>query len=364
MHKRPVHGGTSWEIVDGRVEELRRIVPADVCDAWYPPATEVIEGLRAALGYVQYAPETWGDGLREFVAKHYGLEEESVFVDAGSSPLIHRILESIGANKGNMVLVSPTYSEYRAILERCKIEIRTDSLRLDEQLRVDVDRLLTLVDDQTAAIVICNPNNPTGSAISREDIKRLIQSLPEKVSVIVDEVYSDYTPECSMLRETQTYSSLCVIRSFSKTHALAGLRAGFAAIGSNNRAIFDNAEELPWRISLFSDVGVRLALQHEQYMRDRIDETKNLREELRRDVAMLDSFEPFSSETNFFLIRITDSRLTAQDTARRLKESGILIKEVERLADSPSSEFIRVTTRSKDENYRIVQALRSLTMRT
>lgn len=364
MHKRPIHGGTSWEIVDGRVEELRRIIPADVCDAWYPPASEVIEGLRAALSYVQYAPETWGDSLREFVAEHYGLEEGSVFVDAGSSPLIHRILERVGARKGNVVLVSPTYSEYRAILEQCEVEIRTDYLRLDERLRIDVDRLLTLVDNHTSAIVICNPNNPTGSAISQEEILRLIHSVPESVSIIVDEVYTEYTPECSVLRDTGTCPSLCVIRSFSKTHALAGLRAGFAAIGLNNRSVFTEVEELPWRISLLSDIGVRLALHHEQYMRHRIDETKKLREAFRKNVAMIGSFEPFSSETNFFLIRIVDSSLTAAQTVRALKESGILIKEVERLADSPESEFIRITTRSQNENDRVVLALRSVAMRS
>jgi histidinol-phosphate/aromatic aminotransferase/cobyric acid decarboxylase-like protein len=359
MHKRPLHGGSSWEIVHGHVEELTRVVTADVCDAWYAPAPEVIEGLKGALKYVQYAPETWGEGLSEFIGNHYGLPSESVFVDAGSSPLIHRVLTNLGARGGNVILLSPTYSEYRGLLEQCKIEIRFDNLRLDQKLRVDVDRLLGLIDEKTTAVVLCNPNNPTGSVIPRAEMLRLVQSVPERVSIIIDEVYIEYTPECSVLKDILTYPSLCVIRSFSKGHALAGLRAGFAAAGAAHRGAFHEFDELPWRISLLSDVGVRLALQHETYMRQRIDETIVLRDKLRKMVSAINEYDPFSSDTNFFLVRINDPELTPDSVVRRLKKKRVLIKEVESFRDSQPSRFIRVTTRSEDENDRIVSALES-----
>jgi histidinol-phosphate/aromatic aminotransferase/cobyric acid decarboxylase-like protein len=359
MANRPIHGGSSWEVVHGRVSELNQLVTADVCDAWYPPAPEVIDGLREALNYIHYAPETWGDELRSVVANHYSLPFESVFVDAGSSPLIHRLLTNVAKRDGNVVLVSPSYSEYQAILERFQTEIRFDALRLDQGLRVDVDRLLTTVDKNTTAVVLCNPNNPTGGVVSRSEILRLAESVPEHVSIIIDEVYVEYTPHASVLQDVVTHPSLCVIRSFSKTHALAGLRAGFAATGAVRREAFE-FDELPWRIGLLSDVAVRLSLQHESYIRSRIDETRLMRDDLQKRISAIDGYQAFESQTNFFMVHLANVKLSPALIAQELKTRGVLVKEVQSFPGSQPSQFVRVTTRSVPENDRLVEAFKSV----
>src|SRR5579885_190785 len=118
MSNRPLHGGAAWDLVRDQIQDLKTIVPADVADAWYPPAPEVVDGLHAALAYIQWAPATWADGLSNYLPAHYGLPPESILVDAGSSPLIDRIMASVIEPNKEVVLVSPTYAEYLAVAER------------------------------------------------------------------------------------------------------------------------------------------------------------------------------------------------------------------------------------------------------
>jgi histidinol-phosphate aminotransferase len=360
MYNRPTHGGSAWTIVSGDLEGLKNVVAADVADAWYPPAPEVTEGLREALKYIQWAPDTWGDGLRDYIAAHYQLPNDAIVVDAGSSPLIYRAISAVLDYGDDVIQISPTYSEYEAIAEHNGAQVRQLCLLPEEGFRCDVDRLLSKVDGKTKAVVLCNPNNPTGRALPREDILRLVRALPEQVALIVDEVYIDYAPDCSVLPDVVTSPSLCVIRSFSKSHALAGLRVGFAAAGEAIGRALRKAGEVPWRVSLLADVGARLALRHHGYVKDRIAETIRLREDLRRALALLEGLRPLPSQTNFFLVRLREGGLSSQDLAHRLREEGVLIKAVAPWLRDSDSGFIRITTKSPEDNKRTFDAMKKV----
>lgn len=360
MENRPVHGGAVWSIVDDDIKNLGNFVAADVADAWYPPAPDVIKNLHEALKYVQWAPDTWGDRLREEIASHLTMSHDAVVVDAGSSPLIERMLRAVLKPKDSIIIVAPTYSEYEAIAVRCGADVSRLPLLPAMGLRCEVDQLLSLLDGTTRAVVLCNPNNPTGQAIARKDLVRLAESLPDRVALLVDEVYGDYAPDCSVLRDAATHPFLAVIRSFSKTHALAGLRVGFATVGYEMVRILRMAGEVPWRVSLLADIAARRALKNFEYVQERIAETVMLRDDLQKGVSLIKGCQVVPSQTNFFLVQIRGTGLQTQHLANLLKAKGILIKAVAPWLGEEDSGFIRITTRSANDNYRTLEALQSV----
>ncbi len=330
-----VHGGALWQPNIRASSDYDSIVAADVNDAWYPPAPRVLEAIAEWTPRIHHSPDTSGLALSEAIARHYSIPCEAIRLGAGSSDLLHHIISSC-LNAGDEVMtLDPTYAEYARVAGLCGAVVSRQ------------------ISSSTRMMVLCNPNNPTGSVLSRAEILRMIEDAPASCFVLVDEAYIDFAPEESMLRDAAEIENLAVVRTFSKAYAMAGLRVGYAALGERIRTRSDQRGRPPWPVGLLGLRAAEVALKESCYVRQRVIETIALKNSLVTQLGV----PVLPSVTHYFLIDLQTARLGAKELLGRLAEQGIFLRNLCGFTHRDLDRFVRITTQNAAGNTRIALAL-------
>ncbi len=192
------------------------------------PSPLAIEGAMAGLqeGY-RYA---LGGLLTPLLADYHGLEKDWILMGTGSTELQRLAPATHLKEGGNVVSSSETWAGGLRVAEHMGIEVRRVGLIEEKDFAYDIDGLLSAVDDKTQMFIMVSPNNPTGTSLSYQQLKRIADALPAKVLLVIDEAYADYLPDnwgtgIDLLKAG--YKNVLVTRTFSKAHGMAGLRSGY-----------------------------------------------------------------------------------------------------------------------------------------
>ncbi len=165
--------------------------------------------------------------LRSLLARHHGIDEEWILVGTGSGELLKLAPLVVARDGGNIVSPLETFRTTPSFAEKLGAEVRWKKLRPDASY--DLDALLAAVDDETKIFYIVQPNNPTGTSLSSDDLRKIADALPKDVLFVVDEAYIHFMENgasgIELLEEGRT--NVLVTRTFSKAYALAGLRIGY-----------------------------------------------------------------------------------------------------------------------------------------
>jgi histidinol-phosphate/aromatic aminotransferase/cobyric acid decarboxylase-like protein len=348
------HGGASFAAIGEdltHLERARAVITADVLDAWFDPAPEVLELLREHLVFLlKSSPPSHAEGFVGEVAMRRGLPPGSVLPGAGSSSLLFACLPRLLEAGRPVMVLEPMYSEYEHIagtLMKCPL-VRLP-LREEDAFAVRTEELIELVRrERPQAVLLVNPNNPTGRCWPKEEALELLRTAGEETLVVVDETYLEFAGDgLSLEAEAARRRNLVVVKSMSKVYALSGARVGYMVMHP------DLAAEMgkwlpPWPVGLLAQAAAMEALRHPEYYRGKYEETRALREEFRQ---ALRKHHPVLSCTNFFLIR-PDS---VADMAARLRSKKIYVREF--LSGVLAGKYLRITVRSREENRRIIEAM-------
>jgi histidinol-phosphate aminotransferase len=191
-----------------------------------PAARAVINGTIA--GACRY-PDEDIDRLIELLARTEGFSADHIVEGTGSGELLRALGLLHGRNGGEIIAAQPTYLELAEYAQHAGGVLKF--VAVDKQLNHDLTAMRAAVSERTRAIYICNPNNPTGTAVSAASIRSFVQSLPESVTTIVDEAYLDFVDDKDVRTVTDLVSAgkrVVVLRTFSKIHGMAGVRCGYA----------------------------------------------------------------------------------------------------------------------------------------
>jgi len=355
MRVQAYHGGASFEAIGVDLAHLERageVITADVLDAWFDPAPEVLNTLREHLAFLlKSSPPSHAEGFVQELAVRRGIPAESVLPGAGSSSLLFACLPRLLEPGRAVAVLDPMYSEYEHIagaLLGCPI-LRL-ALREEDGFAVRTEALVDLVrTQQPQAVLLVNPNNPTGRCWPREEALEFLAAIDPETWVVVDETYLEFAGEgLSLEAEAARRQRLAVVKSMSKVYALSGARVGYMVAHPSV------AEELarwlpPWPVGLLSQAAAIEALRRPGYYRGRYKETRLLRDEFR---AALQTLNPLLSCTNYFLIQPPDPA----GVASRLRERKIFVREF--FQGVLTGRYLRITVRSKEENMRMIEAMR------
>jgi histidinol-phosphate aminotransferase len=203
----------------------------------YGPSTKVLRQVAGTLASMNRYH--WDDSFKliQALAEYHGLAEPQITIGAGSTELLDLLAAKTFLEKGNVVLGDPSYDYWLEPWIKQGLAIKRILLTQDKQL--DTAAMFRAVDANTRLVYICNPNNPTGTLLSVAAIQDLLQLLPQKVVVAVDEAYIDYTNQPSMVQMINQFPNLVVLRTFSKIDGLAGARVGYAVMQEPLRQILD-----------------------------------------------------------------------------------------------------------------------------
>ncbi len=285
--------------------------------------------------------------VKKALADFYGVDVKNVYASAGSSPLI----ETIGCaflNPGDEVLMCPTFA---AFIDMAQIRMATPVIvPLKEDMTYDLDGLYDAITDKTKIIIVCNPNNPTGTYVGKEKLIEFIKKVPDNILVLVDEAYLEFATaeDCVSMYPLVTEmpdKPIIVLKTFSKYYGMAGIRVGYALAAAE---IIEALDKCPGvMISKAGQAGAIAALRDQEYYTDVKEKIVEGMTYLETEMEKL-GCTVYHSQTNFILF---DPHMDANEVRAKLMEKGIMI----------SAPFIcRVSVSTMENNKLFIQYLKEI----
>ena len=315
----------------------------------FPPSPKVLQALNRAEGQKLnlYSDPTcsWLNGA---IARRYELQPENVISGNGSDEILAFAFRAFCGKGKGVAYADITYGFYKAQTALFGLEATVIPLREDLTLHVD-DYM-----DFPGMVVIANPNAPTGIAVSRDEIRRLLEADPDRV-VLVDEAYVDFGAE-SCVPLIYGHDNLLVVQTMSKSRSLAGGRVGFALgspelIAALNRVKYSFN---PYNVNRLSIVAGAAAVEDEAYFRQCCAAVQSNREWFVGELEAM-GFTVLPSQTNFVFAK--SDRIGGGDLYRLLKENGILVRwfDADRIRD-----YVRITIGSLEQMTELAETLARL----
>lgn len=332
--------------IPGEQPQVPGLVKLNTNESPFGPSPKAIEAIRAAADdTLRLYPDPRSMRLRQALAGQYGVEVEQVFVGNGSDEVLGHAFAALLKQSQPLLFPDVTYSFYPVYCRLLGIDYRT--VPLDDGMRIrTVDYL-----GHGGAIIIANPNAPTGIALTRAEVERLARARSD-VPVVIDEAYVDFGGE-SAVPLVRNCPNLLVVQTMSKSRALAGLRVGYA-IGDVQliealTRVKDSFNSYP--LGRVAQAGAIAALEDRAYFEETCAAIIRNRDALTASLAGL-GFEVLPSSTNFVFARHPGH--AGQALAKGLRERAVLVRHFSgpRIAD-----FLRITVGSEAELRRLTDAL-------
>jgi histidinol-phosphate aminotransferase len=314
----------------------------------YPPSPRVLEAIAAATDRLRLYPDPRATLLREAIAARYHVAPDEVFVGNGSDEVLAHIFQGLLQHDAPLLFPDITYGFYPVYAGL--YGVRYEEVPLDAAMRVQIADYRR----PCSAILLCNPNAPTGIALPRSAIEQFVAEHPDAL-VVIDEAYIDFGAE-SAVPLVARHDNLLIVQTLSKSRALAGLRVGFA-IGQ--RPLIEALERVKDSFNSFpldclAIAGAVAAIEDEAWFHETRRRVMESREMLVRALTGL-GFEVLPSLANFVFARHRSDR--GADLATKLRERGVLVRHFKK----PRIEnFLRITVGTEDQCNRLVALLRNL----
>ena len=305
-----------------------------------PFSSSAIEDAMKDLGIY---PDSDATALRERIAEKLKRDTDEIIVSAGISELIYLIFIAFSPEK--VVIPQHTYCEYERAARI--FGVRVEKIRMPA-LKIRAEEIIHVMRNRDI-IFLCNPNNPTGQYLSGDEMKMLIEAAEERDALlVVDEAYVDFAMNAAHLHTVQSHN-LLLLRSFTKSYGVPGVRIGFA-IGTEDVIGELNAVKPPWNVDVFAQkIGIA-SLMNEDFLHE------SLRKVWQQKRRMEDELD-VRSDANFFLFDTSRCDMRARDVKKALLSHGILVRD----CTSFGLPFhIRFCVRRENENDRLISALLGL----
>ena len=328
--------------MEGRAGKLR----LDFNENTVGCAPEVVRALRRALTpeMLTRYPE-YGES-RETLARYFGVKPEEMLLTNGSDDAIKAICDAF-VDRGDVLLVpAPTFPVYEFFHNVAGGAI--ERVRYDEHFRLPVERLVRAIDKKTRWLALASPNNPTGTEISKPDLRALLEAA-SRVLVLVDEAYYDYSG-WTVLPWIRKYENLLVTRTFSKAFGLAALRMGFVFGNPELVEVMHRAQN-PFQVNSLALLAASTAISHEGYVKRYVAQIRANRDRVNRWLESR-GIPYVRSSANFILTRVGER---APEIAQRLRAEGILVRDWS--YDPHLEGYLRLTIGSRSQTRRLLEGL-------
>jgi histidinol-phosphate aminotransferase len=326
-------------------------------ESCFGPRPEVIEAAARALAGVHRYPDPSYAPLRAALADRYGVPRERIALGNGSCDILLSAGEALLEPGAEIVYAWPAFSVYPHLAAASGA--RAIAVPLDDEDRHDLDAMAAEITVATRLILICNPNNPTSTAVGLDEVAAFMDRVPRHVCVILDEAYCEFAlalgDTYASLDLLRRWPNLVLLRTFSKAYGLAGLRIGYALCGSEDFRIAVDQVRQPFYTNMAAQAAAVEALRHQDDLERRVTHTVAARLELMDGLRQLGLWVA-ESDANFVWTHLPDDGVEA-DIVSGLSERRVLVRAGAALGRERS---LRVTIGSDAENARFLAALAEL----
>ncbi|MHB1420573.1 MAG: histidinol-phosphate transaminase [Bacillota bacterium] len=314
------------------------------------PSPEAVEVMREAVEKVYLYPDGNCFYLKQALASRNGMEEDNIIIGNGSDEILKLIAEAFLNTGEEAIIAHPSFSEYEFVTRLMgAVPVYVDL----KEYRHDLLAMAEKISPLTKIIFVCNPNNPTGTIVTRDEIESFLSLVPDDVLVIFDEAYNEYVTHprypSSMEYVRQGRNNVIILRTFSKIYGLAGLRIGFGVATKETIAHLNRVRE-PFNVNSLAQLAAKAALEDQLH----VDKSRSINSEgktyLCREFRRM-GLNYIPTEANFMMVNTgVDSRKLFQEMLLK----GIIVRTGDIFG---MSTFIRVTVGTPRQNERFIKTL-------
>ena len=332
----------------GEQPKERAYIKLNTNESPFPPSPQAIERARAEADKLMLYPDPECKELAGLLAEKCGVSNDCVILTNGSDEVLNFAFMAYCDGNTPAVFADITYGFYKVFAELNGVPYREIPLKDDFSLCIDE----YIQADGT--VFIANPNAPTGLALPRTEIERLLKSNPNRV-VVVDEAYVDFGGE-SCIPLTEKYGNLLVVQTFSKSRSMAGARLGF---GVGSPALIEDLTRVrystnPYNVNKMTMAAGLGALSDEKYFQENCKTIIENRAWAERELEKI-GFTLTRSKTNFIFAK--HERLGGEELYLKLKEKGVLVRH---FSAPRIAEYNRITVGSKKEMEILIERIKSI----
>lgn len=342
--------------VGGRasVAGVKDVIKLSSNETPFGPSAKTAAALAKASHDLHLYPEGSAKILREAIAEVHGLDPARIVASGDGSDAILTMLANAYLRPGDEVL----FSEHDFIVY--KIATLANSAKPveipDPNLRFDVDAALARVSDRTRILFIANPNNPTGSYISHDEMRRLHAGLPGHALLVIDAAYSEYVRKNDYeagIEMVSRFPNVVMTRTFSKVYGLAGMRIGWTYAPASVCDVLNRIRG-PFNVSMMQQHTAAAAIRDQVHVELSVAHNERWKNYLTEEIRKL-GLTVNESVANFVLIQFPKGGKTAKEADAFLSAKGLILRAV---GNYGLPDALRLTVGTEEANRRVVQALR------
>jgi histidinol-phosphate aminotransferase len=317
----------------------------------YPPLPSVVDRIAAAAQAINRYPDSNSIAVVEAVAAKYGVSPDHVAVGCGSVSLCTQLVQAAADADDEVVYAWRSFEAYPIITAVSRAS--SVQVPLDNHVH-DLEAMAASISGKTRVVFVCNPNNPTGTAVGRAALVRFLRAVPEDVVVALDEAYREFVRDPDVpdgLGLLDEHPNLVVLRTFSKAYGLAGLRVGYAISADPAIAAALRQTQVPFAVTSVAQAAALASLDGpaEKELLARVDDIVTERTRVRSELLRI-GYEIPPSEANFVWFPLGERTV---EWAAGCEQRGVIVRPF-------AGSGARVTVGSREENDRFLDAAREL----
>lgn len=314
--------------------------------------------LEDNVDVIQQYPDRDYSELCQAISRYTSVNPESIVVGNGSTELISLFFQLISPKKA--LIVEPTYSEYRRDLDMLDCYVEEYILKEENDFKLDIADFVSKLDSSFDLVLLCNPNNPTSTAMTRSQIETILKYCEKnRTYLMVDETYIEFAENYRELTTTylvEDYPNLIVMRGVSKFFAAPGLRLGYAFCSDYDLVSLLLAKQDPWSINSFAAFCAPYMFEDKDYMAA----TRNLIQAEQRLITSALCVRPtiklFKPVANFMLLKLLKPGLTAHEVFEYCLNHGVMIRDCSDFVGL-DEHFIRFCIMLPEDNDKLIRTL-------
>ncbi len=311
------------------------------------PSPKAVEAIKNALKDLHRYPDGNATVLKDNLAGKLGVKPENLIIGNGSNEILELVLRTYMGPDESVVFSEHAFVVYMLVTKAAGG--RGISVPM-KGFTHDLDAMANAIEKDTRLVFVANPNNPTGTFNTKEEVEKLIDALPEKCILVLDEAYAEYVEDPSYPDSLQYLDKpVLIARTFSKLHGLAGVRVGYG-VAHSSIVEYMNRVRQPFNVNALAQAAANTALddtEHQEMARKVNREGKKMLEKGLKTLGL----DWVPTATNFLLVNVAQP---AQETFEKMLPKGVIVRA---MAEYGYPEHIRVTIGTKEQNEKFLRSL-------
>jgi histidinol-phosphate aminotransferase len=321
----------------------------------FGPSPSAVKAIQAALADSSKYPDDDAASLRLKLAERHGVNVEQILVTGGLTEFLGMLARTFSESGLNAVTSERSFIVYRMATQAANAQLIEVPMRQDG---FDLEALAAAVNRNTRIIFLANPNNPTGTLVTADEVDHFLDRIAEQIVVVLDEAYYEFAADFSVRRGVKYSRSLdyvregrnvVVLRTFSKVHGLAGARVGYGI--ARARLIEQiSRQRAMYCVSTFAQAGALAALDDEAHIRKTVENNTEQSQEMVQEIRAL-GYSVTETWANFLYCKVGRS---AAEFAKQLRVEDIAVRPLEQWG---APQAVRITIGTREQNRLLLRAM-------